>query len=77
MTAYGRTKTGTVVHLLDDPRGFGAYRARCGVHLDALIPFSPAEAKRIEVMTCANCAAVLPMRTPTRWLRLHPVRPRP
>jgi hypothetical protein len=64
MTAYGRTKTGTVVHLLDDPRGFGAYRARCGVHLDALVvlpvstdwkPWSDPQP------ACANCNAVLPM----------------
>jgi len=62
MTAYGRTKTGTVVHLLDDPRGFGAYRARCGVHLDALIPESLADTlQRLIAPTCANCNAVLPL----------------
>ena len=64
MTAYGRTKSGTVVHLLDDPRGFGAYRARCGVHLDALIPVPLVETPQrgyYQTATCANCNAVLPL----------------
>jgi hypothetical protein len=67
--AYGRTKSGTVVHLLDDPRGFGAYRARCGVHLDALIVTPLAEAQLVnpfEDSACANCAAVLPLGRPRR-----------